>query len=80
MTDDWEKAARALLRAEMLRHSISYKELSKRLEKIDVKEHEKQLMNKVARGKFSFSFLLQCMSVIGVEIVRIPRAEEIKKK
>jgi hypothetical protein len=62
----------------MARQSISYKGLSERLEKIGVHESEKQLMNKVARGKFAFSFFLQCMSVMEVNhVYDLPRIQDI---
>ncbi|HJV02575.1 MAG TPA: DUF6471 domain-containing protein [Burkholderiaceae bacterium] len=78
MRDFWEKKAKELVRAEMARQSISYKGLSERLEKIGVHESEKQLMNKVARGKFAFSFFLQCMSVMEVpHVYDLPRMQDI---
>jgi hypothetical protein len=69
---NWEKTARGLLRAEMSRQNISYKELSRRLETIGVIEKEKQLMNKVARGKFAFTFFLQCMCAMDVDSLWLP--------
>lgn len=73
---NWEKTARGLLRAEMARQNISYKELSRRLETIGVIEKEKQLMNKVARGKFSFVFFLQCMYAMDVDSLWLPQIEK----
>jgi hypothetical protein len=78
LRDFWEKKAKELVRAEMARQSISYRGLSERLEKIGVRESEKQLMNKVARGKFAFSFFLQCMCVMEVEhLFDMPRIQDI---
>lgn len=79
MRDYWEKQAKALLRAEMSRQSISYRGLCGRLKTIGVEENEKQLMNKVARGKFAFSFFLQCMCAMGVvHILDMPQLDEVE--
>jgi hypothetical protein len=75
---NWEKTARGLLRAEMARRNISYKELSRRLETIGVLEKEKQLMNKVARGKFAFTFFLQCMCAMEVDSLLLPEIDKPK--
>lgn len=74
----WENQAKGLLCSEMARQNISYKELSRRLEMIGVYEHEKQLMNKVWRGKFAFTFFLQCMCVLEVgNLLDMPRVEDV---
>lgn len=62
----WETQAKALLRAEMARRSVSYVQLVERLEAIGVKEDERNLRNKVARGKFTAAFFLQCLSALEV--------------
>ena len=41
------------------------------LERIGVREEEHNLRNKVARGKFTAAFFLQCLSAIGVQILRL---------
>jgi hypothetical protein len=64
----------------MARKGISYKELARRLETIGVQEKEKQLMNKVARGKFAFTFFLQCMYAMGVDSLWLPEIEEPEAK
>ena len=69
--DEWEKRARGVLRAEMVARGISYKRLVQLLAADGVEE--KVLMNKVSRGKFSFSFFLQCMAAMGVTQVNLPK-------
>lgn len=63
---DFEAKARGILRAEMAKQNITYSQLLQRLESIGVKEDERNLRNKVSRGKFTAAFLLQCLSAIGV--------------
>lgn len=63
---DWEAKARGILRGEMARQNITYAQLVVRLAAIGVSEDERNLRNKVSRGKFTAAFLLQCMEAIGV--------------
>jgi hypothetical protein len=62
---DWQARAKALLKAELKRRNIGYRELAERLEKIGVHETERNLANKISRGGFSTVFLLQCLEAIG---------------
>ena len=62
---DWEDKARGLIRGEMAKRNISYSQLVELLESIGVQEDERNLRNKVSRGKFTAAFLLQCLSVLG---------------
>lgn len=62
---DWEAKARGLLRAEMARQTITYASLVEKLAEIGVKEDERNLRNKVSRGKFTASFMLACLSALG---------------
>ena len=54
-----------LLRAEMARKGVTYAQLVERLADIGVDENERNLRNKVSRGKFTAGFLLQCLSALG---------------
>jgi hypothetical protein len=71
-TDEkWEALAKGLLKAELKRRNMTYAHLVGRLAEIGVKEEEHNLRNKVARGKFTAAFFLQCMSAIGVNALRL---------
>ncbi len=61
----WEAKARGLVRAEMARHGLTYSQLVEKLKTIGVSENERNLRNKVSRGKFTAAFLLQCLSAMG---------------
>ena len=63
---DWEAKARGIIRGEMARQNITYAQLVEKLAAIGVQEDERNLRNKVSRGKFTAAFLLQCMDAIGV--------------
>lgn len=64
-TEKWCMEAKAILKAELTRKDVSYKRLSVLLEEIGVFESTSAIMSKMARGKFSFAFYLQCMKAIG---------------
>ena len=63
--DQWENKAKTLLRVEMMKQGLSYKDLQAKLAAIGVVEEEPAIRNKVGRGKFSAAFLLQCLEAIG---------------
>ena len=68
MTDtDWGDRAKRLLRGEMTRRGVSYKELADRLGG----ESEANLRNKVSRGGFSAGFLLAAMDALGCQSLRL---------
>mgnify|MGYP003571172115 FL=1 len=68
---DWEAKARGVLRAEMAKQNVTYSQLLERLESIGVKEDERNLRNKVSRGKFTAAFMLQCLSALGSQQLRL---------
>lgn len=67
----WEAQAKGLLKAELKRKGITYKELVSRLESLGISETEPNIRNKLARGKFTAAFLLACLDSIGCESVRL---------
>ncbi len=58
-------------RAEMAKQNITYSNLVERLESIGVTEDERNLRNKVSRGKFTAAFMLQCLVAMGCHLVRV---------
>jgi hypothetical protein len=68
---DWEEKAKGIIRGEMARRGVTYAQLVERLSEIGVDENERNLRNKVSRGKFTAGFLLQCLSAIGVTEMRL---------
>lgn len=68
---DWEAKARGIIRGEMARQNVTYSQLVERLESIGVHEDERNLRNKVSRGKFTAAFLLQCLSALGTDHMRL---------
>ena len=70
---DWEAMARGLIRGEMARQNVTYARLVEKLKAIDVQEDERNLRNKVSRGKFTAAFLLQALTALGSGTVSIVR-------
>ena len=55
----------------MARRNLTYHQLVDKLAEIGVKEDEHNLRNKVARGKFTAAFMLQCLAAIGTNELRL---------
>jgi len=68
---DWEEKAKGILRAEMARNSVTYAQLVEKLAEKGIEDNERNLRNKVSRGKFTAGFLLQCLSALGVRSVNL---------
>ena len=68
---DWEGRAKGLLKAELKRRNMTYAQLVARLAEQGVREDERNLRNKVARGKFTAAFMLQCFDAIGAQTIRL---------
>ena len=72
VTDDaWQTKARNLVKGELKRRGIGYRELVDRLDKIGVNESEQNIANKLSRGGFSAVFLLQVLEAIECKSISI---------
>ncbi len=60
-----------LLRAEMTRRGVSYEDLAEKLAAIGVQDTAVNPRNKVARGRFSATFLVQCLTAMGARAIRL---------
>lgn len=68
---EWEMKAANILKAELKRKGVTYAQLVERLEVIGISEKEVNVANKLSRGKFSAALMLQCLSVVGVQDLRL---------
>lgn len=64
---DYEFHAKAMLKAEMVRNGISLDDLAAMLAKDGLEETPKALSMKINRGKFTLSFFLRCMTLMGLD-------------
>ena len=69
--DRWEEEARRIVRAEMEKGLTSYGELVQRLASQGIVDNERNVRNKIASGRFSAAFLLQCLRALGISTLRI---------
>ncbi len=60
-----------ILKAELARKSIGYKELVEKLATVGITETPENIANKISRGKFTAVFLVQCMEAIGCTAIRL---------
>ncbi len=68
---DWEARVANMLKAELKRKGVTYAQLVDALAAIGVDEKEANIRNKLARGKFSAAFMVQCLDAIGQTTIRI---------
>ena len=69
-TRDWHEEVKGILKAEIKRRSLTYAQLSERLERIGVEESERNLRTKISRGNFTAVFFIQCIAALGVRNLR----------
>ncbi len=68
---DWENQVKGLLKAELKKRGITYAQLVEKLKDIGVSETEPNIRNKLARGKFTAVFLVQCLEAIEASSLRL---------
>jgi len=72
MTDiDWTARAKNLLKSELKRKGVSYRELAEKLTAMGIPESERNIANKISRGGFTAAFLMQCLVAIGATTIRL---------
>ena len=67
--NSWREKARTLLRVEQRRQNLTYAEIAKRMQAIGIEETEVSVRNKISRGTFPATFMLQFMHVLGVDLI-----------
>jgi len=75
MEDRWNKEAKGILKAELARRHLTYRDLVEKLAAVDVSESEANLRNKISRGGFSAGFFVSCLTAIGAHSVRLHEAD-----
>jgi len=68
---DWTAKAKNLLKAELKRRGVSYRELAEKLTAMGIPETEKNIANKISRGGFTGAFLIQCLVAVGCTSLRL---------
>lgn len=68
---DWQDRTKGLLKAELKRKNVSYRDLAEKLTTLGVPESEANIKNKISRGGFTAVFFVQCLVAIGVRELRL---------
>lgn len=68
---DWAERAKGLLKAELKRRNVGYRELAEKLTAMGTPETERNIANKISRGGFTAAFLLQCLVAVGATDIRL---------
>ena len=63
--NEWEEGAANLLKTEIKCRGLIYAQVVEKLAEIDVTEDERNLGNRLSRGKFTAAFMLQCLAAVG---------------
>lgn len=71
---DWQDRVKGLLKAELKRRNMGYRELAEKLTAIGIPETERNIANKIARGGFTAVFFVQCLVAIGCTSLRLEDA------
>ena len=71
METNWSETAKTLLKAELKRRNVGYRELAERLTAMGSPDSERNIANKISRGGFTAAFLLQCLKAIGSTTIRL---------
>jgi hypothetical protein len=69
--NEWAVKAKNLLKAELKRKGVGYRDLSERLKEMGTDLSEQGVANKISRGGFSAAFLLQCLEAIEARELRL---------
>jgi hypothetical protein len=73
--EEWSDETKRLLRAEMTRRGVTYEQLSEKLAAIGINDTSVNIRNKVARGRFSAAFLIQCLTAMGAQTLRLTQSD-----
>ena len=67
----WVEMSQSILKAELKRRNIGYRELAERLTAMGTPETDRNIANKISRGGFTAAFFLECLVAIGVQTLRL---------
>lgn len=69
--DEWTIRAKNILKGELKRRGVTYRQLAERLAERGVQETERNLNNKISRGGFTAGFFLLCLDAINAETISL---------
>ena len=76
----YERETKRIIKENRKYAGVSYKELALRLEAYGVHVDSQVLINRINKGKFSFTFALQVLAALGVDDIYIPTYPPTEKE
>jgi len=73
--EQWQARVKAILKAELARRDISYRELASRLGALGITDNERNIANKLSRGTFTAAFFVACLDAVGCRTLRLKEDE-----
>jgi Domain of unknown function (DUF6471) len=67
----WVMLSQSILKAELRRRNVGYRELAERLTAMGTPETDRNIANKISRGGFTAAFFVECLVAIGCQTVRL---------
>lgn len=67
----WVAMSQSILKAELKRRNIGYRELAEKLTAMGTSETDRNIANKISRGGFTAAFFIECLVAIGVKELRL---------
>ena len=67
----WVAMSQSILKAELKRRGIGYRELAEKLTAMGTPETDRNIANKISRGGFTAAFFIECLVAIGVQTLRL---------
>lgn len=68
---DWPSYVKGLLKAELKRRNLSYRDLAEKLAVLGIHETERNIANKISRGGFTAVFFVQCLRAMGCKSLQL---------
>ena len=68
---EWQGRVKGILKSELKRRNLGYRELAEKLGTLGIHETELNIKNKISRGGFTAVFFVQCLVAIGAHSVRL---------
>jgi hypothetical protein len=68
---EWEERVKGLLKAELKKRGLGYRDLAEKLTAMGIPETERNIANKISRGGFTAVFLVQSLTAIGSRSINL---------
>lgn len=71
---EWERYVRNLLKAQLKARGLTYLDLERRLAALGIRQSANNIGGKMGHGRFSATFLIQCLVAVGATELQLPKA------